>query len=108
VSDGETERLDAALAAINDPTRLARAQDLVARLAPGLQGVLATALDDGGWFDTAHSAALREAVAMGEPADRLRVVQSLIAEETRLSMLVGVAVGLELAGELGYGQDPES
>ena len=31
---------------------------------------------------------------------RMRAVRTLLAEETRLGMLVGVAVGLELAREL--------
>ena len=94
--------LEAAIAAINDPERLRQAQDLVARLAPQLQQVLGTAIDEGGWFDTAHGAALREAVAAGEVEDRVRAVHALLHEETRLGMLVGVAVGFELARELGF------
>lgn len=98
-------RLDAAIDALNDPARLSRAQDVVARAAPGLQRVLASALADGGWFDTAHDAALREAIASPDAEDRLRAIRTLFAEETRLSMLVGVAVGLELARELGYANE---
>lgn len=106
--DGETDQLDAAIAAINDPERLRRAQDLVARAAPGLQRVLASAIADGGWFDTAHSAAIREALSAVDLEERLRAVNTLIAEETRLSMLVGVAVGFELAVELGYAREPDT
>jgi hypothetical protein len=105
VDDRDTERLDAAIAAISEPERLRRAQDLVARAAPELQRVLTSALADGGWFDTAHSAAVREAVEERDADQRLRAIQALITEETRLSMLVGVAVGFELAGELGYARD---
>lgn len=94
--------IDAAIAAISDPQRLQAAQNLVARAAPGLQKVLASALADGGWFDTAHEAAVREALTIADTQERLRLVKTLFAEETRLSMLVGVAVGLELARELGY------
>ena len=94
-------QLEAAIAAINDPERLKRAQDLVTRAAPGLQQVLNAALSEGGWFDTAHNAAVREAIAHEDPQMRLRAVRTLCAEETRLSMLVGVAVGVELARELG-------
>lgn len=107
VSDDDNARLDAALAAISDPARLADAQDLVARAMPGLQQVFASALADGGWFDTAHAAALREAVLAEDADQRLRIAHSLIAEETRLSMLVGVAIGLELARELGYAPEPD-
>jgi hypothetical protein len=77
------------------------------RAAPGLGHVLASAIADGGWFDTAHGAALREAVALQDPHERLRVVDALIAEETRLAMLVGAAVGYELARELHGERDPE-
>jgi hypothetical protein len=105
VSEPDDDRLDAAIEAISDPERLRRAQELVARAAPGLQHVLSSALADGGWFETAHSAALREAVVESDPDRRLRVIQALMGEETRLSMLVGVAVGFELAGELGYVRD---
>ncbi len=93
--------IDAAVAAITDPSRLQDAQDLVMRVAPSLQNVLAGALEEGGWFDSGHDQAIREAVVQEDPHDRIRVVQSLLAEETRLGMLVGVAVGFELARELG-------
>jgi hypothetical protein len=103
VADGaETPDLDAAIAAINDPERLRHAQDMVVRAAPALQKVLASAIADGGWFDTAHGAALREAVGADDLNDRVRAVNVLLAEETRLGMLVGVAVGYELARELGF------
>ena len=95
-------QLDAAIAAINDPVRLKHAQELVARAAPALQQVLASALAEGGWFDTAHNAAVREAISHADPDERLRAIRTLFAEETRLSMLVGVAIGVELARELGY------
>jgi hypothetical protein len=94
--------LDAAIEAIGDPERMRAAQELVARAAPALQRVLARALADGGWFDTAHEAAVREAIGAEDPAERVRAVKTLCADETRLSMLVGVAVGFELARELRY------
>jgi hypothetical protein len=94
------EEIDAAIAAITDGDRLQEAQDLVMRAAPSLQNILASALEEGGWFGSGHAQAIREAVAQEDPQDRVRVVQSLLAEETRLGMLVGVAVGFELAREL--------
>jgi hypothetical protein len=94
--------LDAAIAAINDPLRLREAQDLVARAAPALQRVLAAAIAEGGWFDLGHDQAVREAVGEEDPQQRARAVRTLLAEETRLGMLVGVAVGFELSRELGY------
>jgi hypothetical protein len=100
-SDAE---IDAAITALSDPGRLNAAQDIVTRAAPSLQKVLGTALNEGGWFDTAHEAAVKEAIDSDNPHDRLVAVKTLFAEETRLTMLVGVAVGFELAKELGYDQ----
>jgi hypothetical protein len=96
-SDAE---IDAALQALTDPERLRAAQDLVARVAPQLQHVLATALESGGWFGSAHEAELRKASDAEHPDERLQAVRMLIAEETRMGMLVGVAVGYQLAREL--------
>ena len=93
--------LEAAIAAITDPERLREAQEMVASSAPALQRVLAAALDEGGWFDNAHSQAVREATGQDEHSERVRAVETMLAEETRLGMLVGVAVGFELARELG-------
>jgi hypothetical protein len=92
--------LDAAIAAICEPGRLRSAQDLVARIAPSLQRVLNSALAEGGWFDSAHQQAVREAASDEDPGARIRALQTLIADETRLGMLVGVAVGFELVREL--------
>jgi hypothetical protein len=92
--------IDAAVTAISDPARLRQAQDVVGRAAPALQQVLAAALQDGGWFDAAHQQAVREAAGAPDGEPRIRAVQTLLAEETRLGMLVGVAIGFELAREL--------
>jgi hypothetical protein len=70
------------------------------RAAPALQRVLAAAIAEGGWFDAAHEQAVREAAGAGDPEERLRSVRTLLAEETRLGMLVGVAVGFELSRAL--------
>jgi hypothetical protein len=98
--------LDAAIAAITDPERLREAQDLVMRAAPALQRVLAVALEEGGWFGAGHEQAIREAASGQEPSERLRAVRTLLAEETRLGMLVGVAIGFELSHELAREPDP--
>jgi hypothetical protein len=92
--------LDAAITAISSSERLQQAQDLVMRVAPGLQRVLASALQEGGWFDAGHQQAVTDAIAAEDPEERQRLVRTLLAEETRLGMLVGVAVGFELAREL--------
>lgn len=92
--------LDAAIAELTDPARLQHAQDLVMRAAPALQRVLAAAIAEGGWFDAAHDQAVREAAGEAEGEARLTAMKTLLAEETRLGMLVGVAVGFELSRSL--------
>jgi len=99
--------IDAAITALSEPGRLNAAQEVVSRAAPSLERVLGSALHEGGWFDTAHDQAVREAVNTGDPHDRLVAVKTLFAEETRLTMLVGVAVGFELARELGQNPSRE-
>ena len=99
--------LEAAIAAIADPERLRHAQDVVARSAPSLQRVLVTALEEGGWFDMSHIQAVQEATKHDDFSERVRAVQTMLAEETRLGMLVGVAVGFELARELAGPQTTE-
>jgi hypothetical protein len=94
------EEIDAAVQALGDPERLAGARDTVARLAPQLQRVLDEALADGGWFGSAHEEQIGRAAGEADPEARQAAVRTLLAEETRLGMLVGVAVGIELAREL--------
>ena len=94
------EELDAALAALSDADGLREAQVIIMRSAPQLQRVLNAALTEGGWFDSAHEGAVAEAVAEPDPEARLRAIRTLLAEEVRLGMLVGVAVGFELSRAL--------
>jgi hypothetical protein len=96
--------LEAAVEAISDPRSLREAQEIVERSAPSLQRLLASALAEGGWFGAGHEQAVREAASTQDPDAREREVRTLIAEETRLGMLVGVAVGFQLARQL----DPPS
>jgi hypothetical protein len=95
------EQVDAAVAALSsDSERFAHAQEIVTHAAPGLQRVLNEALSAGGWFGEAHEAQITGVAATADGPERESALRVLIAEETRLSMLVGVAVGLELAREL--------
>lgn len=97
---GEPDRLEAAVEALAAPGRLRAAEDRVARLAPSLQHVLASALEEGGYFDEAHRSEVLKAATTPDPDDRIAALRTLLAEETRIGMMVGVAVGLELAREL--------
>jgi hypothetical protein len=94
------EQVDAAVQALGDAARFGHASEIVTHAAPGLQRLLAEALAEGGWFGAAHESQIAQAALMDDPDERLRAVRTLVAEETRLGMLVGVAVGLELAREL--------
>ena len=98
------EQVEAAVRALSDPERFAGAERLLSAAAPQLQRVLAQALDEGGWFGPAHQSEVRSAVAEPDEAARTTRIETLLAEETRMGMLIGVAVGWELARELG---DPE-
>jgi hypothetical protein len=99
-SDAE---IDAAIEALSDPGRLEEAQQLVAAKAPQLQRILLQALEEADWFGSAHEAEVLKAAGRPDPEERLTAVRTLVAEETRLSMLVGVAVGYELAQVLTKG-----
>jgi hypothetical protein len=98
------DEVDAAVQALGDPQRFAHAQEIVTHAAPGLQRVLDEALHEGGWFSGAHEAQIRQAAVPDDAAERERAIRVLVAEETRLGMLVGVAVGLELGAELRRAQ----
>lgn len=101
-TDAEVE---AAVEALSDPARLEEAQRLVAANAPGLQQILNEALSAAEWFGSAHQAAVLEAAGKPDVDERMTAVKTLIAEETGVAMLVGVAVGYELAHELMQRED---
>ncbi len=93
--------LEEAVGRLTEGTRLRAAEAEVAAAAPALQRVLVEALAAGGWFDESHRSELMRVTSIEDPAERATAVDTLLAEETRISMMVGVAVGWALAGELG-------
>jgi len=97
------DELDAALKALTEPERFREAEARVARIAPQLQHVLYQALDVDGYFTQLRENEVAGAVRGEDIAERTRAVRTLLAEETRLGMLIGVAVGWELALELETG-----
>jgi hypothetical protein len=97
--------IEAAVQVLSDPERLEQAQRLVGSAAPALQGILAQALDAADWFGSAHRAQVMEAAGQEDTVERMNAVQRLITEETRLSMLIGVAVGYELAYVLNENEE---
>jgi hypothetical protein len=101
-SDAEVE---AAIEALSDPARLEEAQRMVGSNAPGIQRILNEALQAADWFGSAHQASVLEAAGKPDVDDRVTAVRTLIAEETSVAMLIGVAVGYELAHELMQRED---
>jgi hypothetical protein len=100
------EQIDAAIEAISDPEVFRESERQVARAAPKLQHILAEALNAGGWFgESQESQVLRAATAPEEDA-RLAAVKTLLAEETRMGMLVGVAIGWAIAERLAEQTEP--
>ena len=102
------DELDAALDALSEPDGLREAEALVARAAPRLQRILAAALEAGGWFGDTHEAELLKRATEPDPDERLAAIRTLIAEEARMGMLVGVAVGWALAERLAAGPAEDS
>jgi hypothetical protein len=93
------ERLQEAIRALSETGALREAEAIVARAAPELQHVLGEALAAGGYFEEAQEQQLQRALELPE-AERVTALRVLMAEETRMGMMVGVAVGWALAGEL--------
>lgn len=94
------EQLDAAIERLLDAERFAEAERIVAHAAPQLQRVLAAALAEGGWFGESHEGESLRAATVPDPDERVAAVRSLLAEEARMGMMVGVAVGWALREEL--------
>jgi hypothetical protein len=93
-------RLDAAIDALTERERFREAESVVTAAAPKLQRILAEALEDGGWFGEAREAEVRKAAEASSDAERTTAIQTLLAEEARMGMMVGVAVGWALHQEL--------
>ena len=84
--------------ALSDPARLEDAQRVVAsRGARRCRRSSSSALEAAEWFGSAHRAQVMEATGQEDPRSAWTPSSALIAEETRVSMLIGVAVGYELA-----------
>jgi hypothetical protein len=101
------EQLEAAIERLSDVERFAEAEQIVTRAAPQLQRVLASALAEGGWFGESHEAETLKAATVPDPDQRIAAVRTLLAEEARMGMMVGVAVGWALREETAAREDAE-
>ena len=102
------EQVDAAVDALTEPERFRQAETRVARIAPQLQLILAQALEEGGWFGQAEDSEVGKAASAPDEAERATRIKTLLAEETRVGMLVGVAIGWELARVLEIEQHDQT
>ena len=100
-------RLDAAIDALTDRERFREAETVVTAAAPKLQRILTEALAEGGWFGEAHEAEVKKAAGATSDSERTTAIRTLLAEEARMGMMVGVAVGWALAEELSRTEHEE-
>lgn len=97
ISDGQ---LLEAVKSVTQPDRLDEAQKIVARIAPQLGQLIEGALSDGDWFSQTHQQSLQAVIGIEDSQGQLQALRSFLADETRISLLIGVTVGIELAKEL--------
>jgi hypothetical protein len=106
----EESDFEAAIERLLDPDRFAEAERVVARAAPQLQKMLVGAMAEG-WFGEPHEAEALRAATVPDPDERIAAVRALLAEEARMGMMVGVAVGWalkeEMSGPGDGGEDPK-
>lgn len=93
-------QVDEAIERLTGEGSFAEAESIVARAAPQLQRVLDSALAAGGYFGPAHDAETLKAATNPDPDARITAVRTLLAEEARMGMMVGVAVGWALHADL--------
>jgi hypothetical protein len=105
--DADAQRLEAAIERLAEAERFAEVETIVARAAPQLQRVLMTALAEGGWFGESHESESLKAATVPDPEERIVAVRTLLAEEARMGMMVGVAVGWALKEEMSEGEGPD-
>jgi hypothetical protein len=106
--DVDAQRLEAAIERLAEADRFAEAELIVARAAPQLQRVLGAALAEGGWFGDSHESESLKAATVPDPEGRIAAVRTLLAEEARMGMMVGVAVGWALKEEMSKGEAPNT
>jgi hypothetical protein len=106
-TEDDSERLEAAIERLAGAERFAEAEAIVARAAPQLQRVLGAALVEGGWFGESHASESLRVATLPDPEERIAAVRTLLAEEARMGMMVGVAVGWALKEEMSEGEGPK-
>lgn len=96
----EAAELEAVLEQLAEPHGFDGVEDRMAEIAPQLQKLLDGALSAGGWFDDAHESIVLRTATLPDADQRIAELRNFVLEQTRLGMMVGVAVGWELAERL--------
>jgi hypothetical protein len=102
------EDLEAVVAELGGAAGLDAVEQRLESVAPQLQKLLDGALSAGGWFDDAHESMVLKTATQPDADQRIAEVRNFVLEQTRLGMLVGVAVGWELAERLEARRSPSS
>lgn len=102
------EDLEAVVAELGEAGGLDAVELRLESVAPQLQKLLDGALSAGGWFDDAHESMVLKTATQPDADQRIAEVRNFVLEQTRLGMLVGVAVGWELAERLEARRSPSS
>jgi hypothetical protein len=100
MTEPSQSEIEAVLEELARPDGLDGIDERLAAIAPQLQNLLDGALSAGGWFDDAHESMVLKTATNPDADARIAEVRNFVLEQTRLGMLVGVAVGWELADRL--------
>lgn len=107
----DQERLEEIIDQLGAKQGLDAVERRLASVAPKLQKLLDDALHAGGWFDEAHEGLVLKTATHPDEDGRIEQLRSFVIDQTRLGMLVGVAVGWEIAERLATDEelpvDPE-
>ncbi len=98
--DPEQAEIEAVVEELSKEAGFDAVEERLAQIAPQLQNLLDDALRAGGWFDDAHESMVLKTATLPDPDQRITDLRNFVLEQTRLGMLVGVAVGWEMAERL--------
>ncbi len=98
--DPEQAEIEAVVEELSQERGFDAIEARLAQIAPQLQNLLDDALRAGGWFDDAHESMVLKTATLPDPDQRITDLRNFVLEQTRLGMLVGVAVGWEMAERL--------
>ena len=100
-SEDNQAELEAIIDQLAEPHGFDAIEKRLEGVAPQLQKLLDGALSEGGWFDDAHEGMVLKIATTPDEDARIAELRNFVLEQTRIGMLVGVAVGWEIAERLG-------